>query len=697
MAAWQDQAWAIGGDLDTRSTSLRQYWQLPSVKAVLLLSLVMILTTVVAATVVLLDLRQKELAHAKGEVLSLTRILAEQTTHTFESAALMMRGTRDRLSDDTGRRLDLDSIPIQLLLRARVDGLPQVESLFLLDHQGAVVNASARDPVSSIPVEKMAFLKHMVAGADELFIGMPEKSQEHERWTFYVGLPVPDDSGALRGVLVAAINVSYFESLYRSIGLDSVSRIRLLNHNGVLLAGQPRDTGSFGQPVGDAGALVKLRALPEGMATETREGLSQGRRLVAYRKVDKFPLIISAAANVEEALAPWRRIMHTIVTGVIVVVSFVMLVTLLLVKNLLRKSALESALKEAGDQLRHTVQAAKDAIVTADSGKRIVLLNHAAEQLFGLNAALAIGSDIEALFSQSLSSSERMQLALFLKEAWQTPATLDILSIVTSTDGMRECPVELNLSTTLFRGEILLTVVVRDLTEHQRSELELLETNRQLKQLSASLQTVREEQRSRISRELHDELGQLLTGIRMEVSWLGGRLPPDERTLIDKISSIKDQIDQTITSVRRISSELRPLVLDDLGFAAAASWYVDQFSARTGIPVSLNLPVADPQRGDALTTALFRVLQESLTNVVRHAKATKVVVQLDFKDRIWALTIKDDGLGFAHDPGKLGNIGLIGMRERVQMLGGHFSVTTEPGSGTEIKVLVPEATMQERQ
>jgi signal transduction histidine kinase len=237
--------------------------------------------------------------------------------------------------------------------------------------------------------------------------------------------------------------------------------------------------------------------------------------------------------------------------------------------------------------------------------------------------------------------------------------------------------------------------VFRDLTESQRFERELLETNRQLQELSRSLQSVREEQRTRISRELHDELGQQLTGIRLEVSWLGGRLPAGLHELTDKIASIKNQIDQTIASVRRISSELRPLVLDDLGLAAAINWYVDQFSTRTGISVELALPPDDPPRGDAVATTLFRILQESLTNIARHAEAKKIEIKLRFTNDLWVLTVRDDGVGFEPDAGKRGDIGLLGMRERAQASGGSFSLQTTPGRGTLVEVSIPAATGHE--
>ena len=161
-------------------------------------------------------------------------------------------------------------------------------------------------------------------------------------------------------------------------------------------------------------------------------------------------------------------------------------------------------------------------------------------------------------------------------------------------------------------GTFVLAAVLRDLTDRQRAERELKRSNQQLQALSAALQQVREQERARIARELHDELGQALTGIRMEVSWLGGRLSADQQALIDKLATLKGFIDQTIAAVRRIASELRPLVLDDLGFGAAAHWYVDQFAARTdGLRVALNLCEREPRPGDAVATAFVSRLARS--------------------------------------------------------------------------------------
>ena len=661
--------------------------RVPSVRAVLLLSSVMILATVVSATAVLLDLRQKELLRAKGEMVSLTRILSEQTTRTFEGVALMLSAVRERLSDDIGKSLELDSLPVHLLLRARSAGLPQVKSIFLVDRQGFGVNSSRADFIRQLAMKERAFFRHFVDGGGEgIYISPPEKARIDGQWAYYVSIRLLDGEGQFRGVLVAAINIPYFESLYDSIGLNSVSRIMLLNQDGAFLAGQPHDEAMFGKISVGRSVLEQLRRLPDGGVIES---LDEGRGFVAYRQVAKYPLIVRAAIDEDEALAPWRQVVSPLASGVVAVLLFVLITSWLMVRSLLRKDALESTLKQRDEQLRHMVQSVKDAIITVNAARCIMLFNDAAARMFGVPSATAIGREIDGLLADCLDPGQLMSLQRYLEEGWQSPVGLAMIAIFELRSGEQSLPVELSLTTTSFHGEVLLTAVFRDLSERQRAERELLETNRQLQALSAALQHVREEERTRIARELHDELGQLLTGIRMEISWLGGRLTSGPQALVDKVSAVKGQIDQTIVSVRRISSELRPLVLDDLGFSAAANWFVDQFSARTGIKVHLQLPAGDPAAGDAVSTALFRVLQESLTNVARHAQATQVEVTLRLTDGVWMLSVKDDGVGFVHDRGKTGEIGLVGMRERAQNLGGHFTVTTAPGEGTLIEVWIP--------
>ena len=670
--------------------------QIPSVRALLVLSLVMILATVISAALVLVDLRHKELDHAKGEIVSLSEILSDQTARTFDGVALMLHGARERLSDDIGRRFKLDSDEVRLLLLTRSAGLPQVKSLFLVDQQGFGVNSSRPDYIRRLPMAEREFFKTFADhDRDELFIGRPEKARVDGQWVYYVSLRLEGGGGQLRGVLVAAISIDYFEKLYENITLDFASRILMLDRQGRLLAGKPRNEAQFGQLEANPAALAELLSQSPGHTVTDREDLAGGARFVAYHQVAKYPLVISAAVGQDDALTPWYRVARPITASVALVVLFVVLATFLMARSLLRKDLLETTLKDSDEQLRQMVHSVRDAIVTVNSARRVVLFNDAAAQMFGVGAEQAIGSEISELLARGLRPPQLSSLSAYLDQGWRTPPGLALLGSVDLLRDEQPFPVELSLSTTTFRGELLLTAIFRDLTERQHAERKLLETNRQLQELSSSLQNVREQERSRISRELHDELGQLLTGIRMEVSWLGGRLLGEQQVLISKVTSIKGQIDQTIASVRRISSELRPLVLDDLGFAAAAHWYVDQFSARTGLPVTLELSGADPQRGDAAATVLFRVLQESLTNVARHAQAMQVEVRLRFGDGSWVLSIGDDGVGFDAIEGR--GLGLIGMRERVQMLGGKFTLTTSPGHGTRVEIEVPAGKIREEQ
>jgi PAS domain S-box-containing protein len=651
----------------------------------------MILSLIVSSALLLFDLHERELVHAKGEIMSLSRILSEQTTRAFDGVALSMRGARERLSDDLGRNLELNSFPVRLLLQSRISGLPQVKSMFVVDREGMVVNSSRKDFQTPFSVAQRDFFRHFAAAAndDELFISRPEQARLDEQWTYYLCVRLLDESGKFRGLLAAAINIEYFESLYESIGLDFVSRILLLNGDGLLMAGLHSDQPMLGKSFINAGALAEIKAHPEQELVMTRFDAEGARWFAAYHMVSKYPLIVSPSVNEEEALVRWRRIALPITVGVVLVIIFILMTTAFVILNLLGKERLEADLKDSDAKLRYMLQSVRDAILTVDSSGNVILFNVAAERMFGLQANAVLGKPIDEVLLQSQPKALALNFMHYLNEGWQSPSDLALLGIISLAHGDAEFPVELSLSSTTFRGDVLVTAVFRDLSERQRAEHELIETNRQLHALSAAQQNVREEERLRISRELHDELGQSLTGIRMEVSWLGSRLLTDQPEMEKKVRSIKNLIDGSISAVRRISSELRPLVLDDLGFSAAANWYVTQFSERTGVNVNVRLPEQDPENGSTIATTLFRILQESLTNIARHANARNVDVQLGFSESHWLLSIRDDGTGFDDKAGKQTGIGLIGMKERVEILGGAFNLTTAPGAGVLVEVRVP--------
>jgi PAS domain S-box-containing protein len=216
------------------------------------------------------------------------------------------------------------------------------------------------------------------------------------------------------------------------------------------------------------------------------------------------------------------------------------------------------------------------------------------------------------------------------------------------------------------------------------------DARRQLRDLASYLQNIREEERTRIAREIHDEFGQMMTALKMDLFWLTKRLPHEETELLRKADAMSDTIDETLENVRRISSELRPGILDDLGLAAAIEWQAETFSERSGIVCELHLDEEGDHLGRQPTTALFRILQEALTNVARHADASRVRVDLTVGPTGVTLTVEDDGRGITQSELADGeSLGLMGMRERAHTLGGRVTFEEGPGNGTIVVAQIP--------
>jgi len=240
-------------------------------------------------------------------------------------------------------------------------------------------------------------------------------------------------------------------------------------------------------------------------------------------------------------------------------------------------------------------------------------------------------------------------------------------------------------------------VVFRDISERRQREEELNRSRDQLRLLAAHLQGVREEERTRIAREVHDQLGQMLTGLRMDTAWIEKRIealddPATRAPMGAKLTSMFALLDQMVKTVRRISSELRPGVLDDLGLAPALEWQAREWQERTGIECAVSSELGGVKVACEPGTALFRVFQETLTNVARHAGATRVAARLGVEAGAIVLEIRDNGRGITADEVRNSkSLGLLGMRERAKMLGGEFRIAGEPARGTTVTVRIPAA------
>jgi PAS domain S-box-containing protein len=356
--------------------------------------------------------------------------------------------------------------------------------------------------------------------------------------------------------------------------------------------------------------------------------------------------------------------------------------------------AVQQALREEQARFAAIVSSAMDAIIAVDEDQRILLFNAAAERMFGCPAGEALGAPLDRFIPPRFRAIHRAHVERFARTG-ETSRRMGLQSALWAlrADGT-EFQIEASISHASAGGQQLLTVILRDITERVNAERRLRRADEELRQLSLAMQDVREAERTRIARELHDELGQALTALKMDVDLLDQQLPPERADLRERTAAMRELLDFTVATTRRISSDLRPLVLDDLGLAAAAEWLVQNVVRRAGLACDLHIDPACAKLGEPYASALFRVMQESLTNVVRHARARRVQVRLERAQAEGrasaALTVADDGVGMdGAARAKPRSFGLRGISERILLLGGEVEIDSRPGAGTRLRARIP--------
>ena len=231
---------------------------------------------------------------------------------------------------------------------------------------------------------------------------------------------------------------------------------------------------------------------------------------------------------------------------------------------------------------------------------------------------------------------------------------------------------------------LVVSVVTGTVASRLRSERE------RLRNLSVRLENIREEERTTIAREVHDELGQALTVMKLDLAQIQKKLPDNQSTLRKNVKALGEVVDDTIKVARRISTGLRPGILDELGLTAALEWLVEDYESKTGIEFHFSSSVRDVRWSKRLSTSLFRILQEALTNIVRHSQATSVAIYLEEEGDFLSLTVEDNGKGIKNSTTRAPtSLGLLGIRERAFILGGKAYISSEKGKGTTVKVMLP--------
>ena len=342
----------------------------------------------------------------------------------------------------------------------------------------------------------------------------------------------------------------------------------------------------------------------------------------------------------------------------------------------------EALLRDSEVRFRAIVEATASALIILSPDHRIQEFNPQAERVFGLSRADALGRDF---LEVCLPREYREAVALDIRQVFAGTPTPGFEIPVHSTQAERT--LLWSFSRLVESGDRGAVVIA---TGHDITERRQAEAVRRVRELAAYLQSAREAERKHLAREIHDELGQALTGLKLEVSYLSRRAGVENPEMRNKLGEIGRMIDGTIASVRRLATDLRPHILDELGMLEAMRWQVEQFQKRTGIPCALELPGDEIDWGPDRATAMFRILQESLTNVGRHAGATRASVRVTKNDERIVLEVTDDGRGITEDQAEHSrSFGLLGMQERARMFGGALRIEAGEERGTTVVVSMP--------
>ena len=364
-------------------------------------------------------------------------------------------------------------------------------------------------------------------------------------------------------------------------------------------------------------------------------------------------------------------------------------ITLSIIKEISERKKSEIELRESESKYKMLFNNANDAVfVTQLSDEKsygdFIEVNEIACKRLGYTKEEFLQLSPSAIVSQKNIDDFNINMERLLKEGHV------IFDLVHRAKDKKLIPVEINSHLFFYNDKPTVLSIARDITERKQAEEKLRRTSRLLRELATHLQSIREEERTMIAQEIHDELGQVLTALKIQVSLLANKLNNDQKPLKQKINSLTDMIDASVESVQKISAKLRPCILDELGLIAAIEWQTEEFEKLTNIKCSLVLPKKELILEKNKSTAIFRIFQEALTNIARHSLATKVKISLlNHQSNIY-LEIQDNGNGITQDQIKaFKSLGIHGMEERAMVFGGQIYFEGIAGKGTIVKVEIP--------
>ncbi|MGD0802367.1 MAG: PAS domain S-box protein [Terracidiphilus sp.] len=452
------------------------------------------------------------------------------------------------------------------------------------------------------------------------------------------------------------------------IATDSEARVTFFNPVAAALTGWPAEE-ALGQPIGKVLNLINEKS---GMSTD-----NEVARVLTEKQV------ITMANHVGLITRDGREISVEHSAAPILAGKGKVIGVVLVFRDVAERRREQIATAEQASLIELT----QDSALVIDMEGKILFWSRGAEAMLGYTKAQAVGN-----ISHDLLRTEFPQPLTEIRAELLRTGHWEGYLVKTAQDGRRIVVSGRWALQWSKRGQAPRILEINsDITERKRGEESLVLQREQLRALAERLQWVREEDRKRVARDLHDQIGQILTAIKMDMTWIIRHLPESETAVLARLTESIQLINDGVKSVRTICSGLRPGVLDDLGLAAAIEWQASDFASRNSILCQVSVPPVDLHLDGDRATATFRIFQECLTNVIRHAQAKSVRIDLCQEDENILLVVEDDGIGFSESgrSNSVGSLGLLGMKERAQFCGGDVQISSSPGNGTTVTVRVP--------
>ena len=541
-------------------------------------------------------------------------------------------------------------------------------------------------PAHDIPLAR-AIRGESVTGAT-LFL--KRRRQCDDRWLDVSARPLRDDMGLIKGGVVVFRDITETRRIDDALR-NSENRFRAIMDNSPALIFLKDLGGRYLQANRQFETVSRLTQ--QDLIGKTDEEIFPPAQAAAFRANDRKVLEADAPMRFEESA------LHDDGTHTSIVVKFPL-------RNAegrcyaLCGIATDITDRQRAEELRQQLvkdrllllESTGEGIYGLDRKGRCTFINSAASRMLGYPPEELLCHDMHECIHHSLGEgSPYLRSHCHIHETLADGKGRKVDDEVYWRKDGTSFPVEYSSFPVLEQGQVTGAVVVfLDITARKRAEQQLTTSHDQLRKLTARLESVREEERILIAREIHDELGQALTGVKLELSLLRDQLPDVAPAAHNRLESIAELVDATIQSVRRIATDLRPIVLDQLGLIAAIEWQTHEFQSRTGMECRLDIYLRSAPLSQAASTAMFRIFQEILTNVVRHAKASVVKITLQEQAGGLVLEVHDNGRGITEselaDPQSLG---LVGMRERALLLGGSITFAGNAEAGTTVRVRIP--------